>query len=293
MSNSSVKRIFFALCAAVMLMTGCSGEIVPVAADDPQGTVTVNTARELISFLESSEGASCILGGPIDLGDSMLKINPMREISIDGNSHKLTGSAECLIRLDDGAALVLSSVTLEGKQNGIGMLGNCSLFMQDVSVTAELNAISGSGKCTFLENSAAELTGITGHGITVKYLELEANSAITASGGENGIQTENDILLKQGASMTATGSGYNALKCGSVLSMMDGSKLTVTNLGSYHGAELGGIAVSGTVTINAKGGEVGAGLFVISSEQNITVNGSCSPEARYESGDGKIEFIGG
>ena len=145
---------------------------------------------------------------------------------------------------------------------------------------------------TILPNSDIQATAANGTGLIAADLILEAGASVTGQGPLGGADIAGSILLKEGASLGAfTQENYNALKCDSTLTMLNGASLKVENSGQYHGAEIGALSVSGMVTIEATGGENSSGLFLFEQLDSITVLGHCTPAPRFESGKGSITFI--
>ena len=265
--------VLLALCA--MLLAGCAGEEEEARVElaDPIGGSSIVTGADLLAFLERGESNTATLSGDISLEQEMLRITKERDgLVINGNGFTLSGAGDCVIRLEEGCSVTLNDVVIHSGADAIGCLGDASIGGSGLSIVGLGNGIRAAGTVTVLPNSDIQATATNGAGLIAALL--------------------GSILLKEGASLGAfTQENYNALKCDSTLTMLDGASLKVENSGHYHGAEIGALSVSGMVTIEATGGENSSGLFLFEQLDSITVLGHCTPAPRFESGKGSITFI--
>lgn len=282
-----------ALC--LLLITGCDGEEEEARVElaDPIGGSSIVTAADLLAFLERGESNTATLSADISLEQEMLRITKERDgLVINGNGFTLSGAGDCVIRLEDGCSVTLNDVVLHSGADAIGCLGDATIGGAGLSIVGLGNGIRAAGTVTVLPNSDIQATATNGTGLIATGLVLEEGASVTGQGPLGGTDIAGSILLKEGASLGAfTQENYNALKCDATLTMQDGASLKVENSGQYHGAEIGALAVSGMVTIEAAGGENCSGLFLFEQLEAITVLGHCSPAPRFESGKGSITFV--
>lgn len=260
-------------------------------SDPSQG---IYTAADLIAFFENGEGDTAVLGGSVDLDGAMLKLSEKRgKITIIGGGNSITSSADCVIRMENGAELSLNDLTLIAGAEGVGCLGDAKLAGTGLDIQALTNAIYCAGDLSILQESKMKLLGNKGSGIVAQSVSIGKNSDISAYGEQSAVHTlKNDLSLAENAKLYAqTSSYYCALKCSGILHMENGSVLRVKNEGEYHGAELEGVDISGAVTIEADGGSCGAGLFIFNLKDSYTVAGHCEPPLRSESGKGELRFV--
>ena len=260
-------------------------------ADPSQG---IYTAADLIAFFESGESDTAVLGDSVDLDGAMLKLAVRRgALTLNGNGNSITSSADCVIRLEDGAALTLNHTTIIAGADGIGCLGDARLAGEDLTIQALTNAIYCAGNLNILQNSGMSLTGSKGSGIIAQSLYLEKAAEVAAFGEQSAVHVlKNDLQLTENARLSAqTSKYYCALKCAGTLRLENGAELDVKNEGEYHGAELTGLEISGKATIKADGGKHGTGLFLFNLKEDYTVAGHCTPELRLESGRGQLKFV--
>ncbi len=290
-------RIWLALIALVFAVAGCGGsgedEGEHVDFSDPLSGESIATAADLLAFIQSGHSGEATLAASIDIGDDFLDITAKRgAIAIHGNGNTISGNGDCVIRLEDGCELTLNDVTLLGGAGAIGCLGQAS-----VSGNADISAVSHAIDCkdglSIGAESRLSVKSNMGSAIRANRLTLGAGARVLTNGGVSAVDIlMDDILLEEGAVLdAATQTHYNALKCAGTLSMKEGSRLIVTNAGDYHGAEVGGLAIDGMVTVEATGGSKGVGVFLFDLEETYYLFGFCAPEARHEVGDGSLIFI--
>lgn len=261
---------------------------------DPLGGSSIMTADDLLEFIARGEGNTAVLANNIDLESVMLRLSNERgNLTIEGNGFTITGIGDCVIRLEAGMLLTLNNVTIVGGSDGIGALGDCTIAGKGSKVKGVASAVNCIGFLTIGENSDLAFEAQEGSGATARGITLDPGAVLSASGGMGGVaSSDGDITLMSSSELYAyTVENYNALQCARTLSLKDGSKLTVTNSGFYHGAETDSFSVEGAVTIEAKGGSKGTGLFIYSLNEDVRILGSCSPEARFENGNGSIAFV--
>ena len=289
------RLIILFLLLSVLLLAGCSGEEEndKVELADPIGGSSILTAADLLAFVERGESDTANLSADISLENEMLCITEARDgLTINGNGFTLSSAGDCVIRLDDGCSVTLNDMVIHGGSDAIGCLGDGAIGGSGLRIIGIGNGVRANGAVTILPDSSISVTGTAGSGLVSHALLFSENAELTLEGPLGGADISGDILLAQGAKLSAyTEENYNALKCDGTLAMQDGASLTVENRGSYHGAELTDLVVEGTVYIDAKGGENSSGLFLFEQLEDIYVVGSCSPEPRFESGRGSITFV--
>lgn len=296
--NSEKKRRLLLICLLIICMAlfGACGDDIPqehVDLSDPVSGDGIYTTAELIDFIESGASDTATLGASIDLGGEILRITKARgSITICGNGFSITGNGDCVLRLEDGCTLRLEDISIMGGRNGIGCLGD-AMIGGNAEINSVAHCITGVGDIVIQENSSFTLASNVGCGIQVKGLTLLKKSAITANGALGAVSVAGDELTlgEDAALIAATEDHYNALKCEGTLTMQNGSLLRVTNNGEYHGAEIRDLSVEGLATLEAAGGEKGVGVFLFEQEKDIYLVGSCTPELRFEVGDGSVTFV--
>lgn len=297
-NNRKVSRAASCILALLMVfvLSACKADEQEnkdqIDLSDPSGSEGISTAAQLIRIIDEGSTDTLILNASIDLGDEMLKLDTENaDLTIDGNGFTISGNGDCIIRLEKGCSLDLENVTLNAGSNAIGCLGDARIS-GSATIRAVANAIYAEGHVTIGEESSFRVTSNVGSGINATGLELEKNASLLAEGELGGVNiTKDDLVLNAGAVLnSSTDDNYNALKCEGTLVMLDGSKLIVKNNGEYHGAEISDIDVEGVVTIIAQGGDKGVGMFLFRVDDEISVIGECTPELRFEAGNGSITF---
>ena len=283
------------LCAVLCACSKSDGDD-PEKIDlsDAHGGSAIVTADDLVEFIERGEGNTAVLDNNIDLENVMLKLTNVRgNLTIEGNGFTITGNGDCVIRMEAGMTLTLNNVTIVGGYDGIGALGDCTVAGKGSTVRGVASAVNCIGLLTISKGSNLTFEAQEGSGATARGITLESNAMLSATGGMSGVvSTDSGITLSEGSQLFAyTSENYNALQCARTLALKDGSTLTVSNLGLYHGAETDTLSVEGAAVINATGGSKGTGLFIYTLDEDIRVLGSCSPEARFENGNGSIDFV--
>lgn len=298
--GNAFRRFFLLLLAAAFCavsvscsgMEGDDGEQIDIS--DPVGGSSIVTADDLIAFAESGEGNTAVLQNNINLDRNMLKLTCARgDFTIEGNGFTVTGSGDCVIRLEDKMKLTLNDVTIVGGYDGIGALGDCTIYGNNATVKGVANAANCIGVLTIGSKSSLTFIAQEGSGAIARGITLLDGAELNASGGMGGItSTDGDVTLMASSKLYAqTDKNYNALQCARTLVLTDGCMLNVTNNDLYHGAEANTLSVEGAVTIEATGGEKGAGLFIYTLDSDVRILGSCTPEARFENGNGSITFV--
>lgn len=254
----------------------------------------ISTEAELIDFFLNGTEPECTLSSDIDVKFNMLKLTKERgHITVNGNGYTLSGSAECLIRMDDDTSLTLNDIHLSSSAVCIAIQGSGSIAATDLSIESQYNCFDVFQTLTLEENSDLLATSTSGYGIVAAGVILEngVDAVIHSLGSASAVSVSHDgLLLTEGSSLTASGYGYNALSSDSTVTLLDGSKLDIKNMGSYHACEIDSIYIEGTVEINAIGGESGVGIFIAMLTQNYHVVGECTPDLRKEKGLGSIRF---
>lgn len=281
------------ICTLVCLACAAGGENPgDEELGDPLSGKAISTVAELKLFIEKGTTETAILAASIDLGNEMLRIPAERgSLTIEGNGFALVGRGDSVIRLDDGVTITINDLTVKGSACGIGMMGDNQLSGRDLRIEGGMHAVSGLGSVQIGSESKLSIEGGSGFGLSVRELTVSEGAVISASGGSGAIHISGSAVVQERAEIDAVSGAYNAFKCGKVLSMLDGSRLSVANTGDYHGAEITELSIEGTVSIYAHGGTKGVGLFLMELYDELTVIGECDPPARSESGRGKIKFV--
>ena len=290
------RLLFYIFVACMAFMAACSGnepEEQHVELSDPVGGDGIYTTAELMDFIENGQSDTATLGASIDLGGDILSITQTRgSITIRGNGFSITGNGDCVIRLEDGCTLRLEDVSLIGGRNAIGCLGDAAIG-GTFSINSVAHCITGVGDLTVAQNSKLQLSSNVGCGVKAKGLSLLQGSEIVANGALGAISIAgDDLLLDEATTLIATtDENYNALKCEGTLVMRNGATLHVTNNGEYHGAEIHDLSVEGVAALEAVGGGKGVGVFLFEQEEDVYFVGSCTPELRFEVGNGSVTFV--
>lgn len=288
------KAMLAALALAALLVS-CGGEPdhTKVELADSIGGSSIVTAADLISFLENGESDTANLSADINLEGEMLRITKARDgLTIEGNGFTLSGTGDCVVRLDAGCTVKLNNITIHSGSDAIGCLGNAFIGGQGARLIGVGNGIRAVGEVTILAGSTIECEANVGMGMTASGLSLQKGAALSAQGPLGGVNVNGEIFIQTSGRLAAyTDENYNALKCSGALTMEDGSTLIAENRGDFHGAEITALEINGAVTIEAKGGKNSSGLFLFEQLNDITVIGSCEPKPRFESGKGSITFV--
>ena len=288
------KTIITAILAAMtLLLIGCSASNERIDLTDPLSGSSILSAADLEAFFKYGENDTAVLAASFSMEDTMLKLTAQRgSITIDGNGYTLSGTGDCIIRLDEGCKLTLNDITVHSGSTAIGCLGSAEIGGENANIIGVSDGILCADELIVSEGSSLVCKGSNGRGIDAEDITIKAGASVSGEGVLGGVNSRSDITLERGASLAAyTDENYNALKCDGQLSMADGSALTVENRGRYHGAEIYEFAIEGAVSINATGGSEATGLFITEQHSNMYAVGSCKPEARVENGKGRITFV--
>lgn len=298
MKRLTTVLLLAAALAAVLTGCGANGQAPEqneIDLADPRNGNLITSAGDLRLFLAEGVTDTCNLGANIDLGAQMITIGTERgPIVIEGNGYAITGQSDCVLRLLDGATVILNELRVEGGIDGIGVVGSATLGGVGGSVTGRLHGVQAGGKLSFGQACELTFTGSTGCGVTANAMVLHQDGKLTAYGGVSAVNvTEHSLILREGAALQAYALGeeqYNAVKVAGALALEARSIFEVENP-AYHGAELGSVDVDPTATIRATGGSFGVGLFLLSLQEDYTAYGFCEPAERHDTGKGSITFI--
>ncbi|MCE5236467.1 MAG: hypothetical protein ABFC62_10205 [Clostridiaceae bacterium] len=282
------------LCAALASCSGTEDKGEQIDLSDALGGSSIMTSGDLIAFIARGEGNTAVLGNNIDLDREMLRLTRARgDLTIEGNGFTITGSGDCVIRLEDGMSLTLNNVTIVGGYDAVGALGDCTVYGKNATVKGVANAVNCIGQLNIGKNSELVFVAQEGNGAAARGVTLLEGASLQTAGGLSGIvSTDGDITLSPLSRLYAeTDKNYNALQCARTLTLKDGCTLSAVNRGLYHGAETETLFVEGAVTVEATGGEKGTGLFIYTLSEDVRILGSCEPEARFENGNGSIAFV--
>ncbi len=291
--------MIYALLALLLAasMAGCGEEAQEqhINIGNMESGAGITCAADLAAFFESG-GERAVLARSVDMGDAMLTLSAARgHITIEGHGNTISGNADCVIRMEDGASIALEDVNITAGAAGIGGLGSGKISGKG-AINAVAHAADFAGGMEFGEGSRFYIKSNRGCAIRAGRLELSRDAAVYAHGGESASAVnvfEEDIVLSEGALLeTVTDVNYNALKCTGALVMQNGSALKVKNNGEYHGAELNEIELYGVTSIEADGGDKGVGLFAFSAGGDYYAVGHCAPEMVIETGNGSVTFVG-
>ena len=108
------KTIITAILAAMtLLLIGCSANNERIDLTDPLSGSSILSAADLEAFFKYGENDTAVLAASFSMEDTMLKLTAQRgPITIDGNGYTLSGTGDCIIRLDEGCKLTLNDITL-------------------------------------------------------------------------------------------------------------------------------------------------------------------------------------
>ena len=288
------KNIFTVLTAVlcVMLLSACKGVDEPQQNQTSEQNVYVSIAEELKAFFEGA-AKKAILKNSIEINSDMLCVSKARgTIEIDGAGFVLTGSGDCVIRLESETSILLNNITIVGGMDTIGCMADSCVSGKNLVLKAQMSAIRSNGKLVIGKESDITAESSLGYGIMADTLEIEDNASVKVSAEKNAVNIlKKRLVLAEGSLLDAvTKNDYSAVKCTGTLVMNDGSAFIVKNKSEYHGAQIDYIEINGDVTIKARGGDKGAGLFIFGLEDDYTVNGYCKSDLRKENGQGSIEF---
>lgn len=262
--------------------------------NEPLAGDNIYTAEELLLFIEKGESTKATLAASISLEDEMIKLTTERgSLTIDGNGYTLSGTGDCVVRLENGCELALENIEIIGGYDAIGCLGDATIEAKNTRISSITHCINAAGNVTIAKDSDLTLSSNVGSGLNATGLTLEKGARLEANGDMSAIIVkEGNIELQESSLLKAvTKKDYNALKCDNTVYLKNGAELDVDNMGNYHGAEIGYIAVEGVVTIKAHGGSQGVGLFLFSLNNKIYALGECLPDLRFEVGKGEIVFL--
>ena len=274
------KTIITAILAAMtLLLIGCSANNERIDLTDPLSGSSILSAADLEAFFKYGENDTAVLAASFSMEDTMLKLTAQRgSITIDGNGYTLSGTGDCIIRLDEGCKLTLNDITVHSGSTAIGCLGSAEIGGENANIIGVSDGILCADELIVSEGSSLVCKGSNGRGIDAEDITIKAGASVSGEGVLGGVNSRSDITLEKGASLAAyTDENYTAL--------------TVENRGRYHGAEIYEFAIEGAVSINAAGGSEATGLFITEQHSNMYAVGSCKPEARVENGKGRITFV--
>ena len=223
-----MKRLLFALLALLTaaFAAGCGEEIEEphINIGDMESGAGITSAADLAAFFESG-GERAVLARSVDMEDVMLTLSAARgHITIEGRGNTISGNADCVIRLENGAELTLEDVNITGGAAGIGGLGSGKISGQG-AINAVAHAVDFAAGIEFGENSRFYIKSNRGCAIRAGMLSMGKGCAVYAQGGESASAVnifEEDILLDEGALLEAvTEANYNALKCTGTLVMQE------------------------------------------------------------------------
>ena len=107
---------------------------------DMESGAGITSAADLAAFFESG-GERAVLARSVDMEDAMLTLSAARgHITIEGRGNTISGNADCVIRLEDGAELTLEEVNITGGAAGIGGLGSGKISGQGATLPRALNS---------------------------------------------------------------------------------------------------------------------------------------------------------
>ena len=120
---------------------------------DMESGAGITSAADLAAFFESG-GERAVLARAVDMEDAMLTLSAARgHITIEGRGNTISGNADCVIRLEDGAELTLEEVNITGGAAGIGGLGSGKISGQG-AINAVAHAVDFAAGIEFGETAA-------------------------------------------------------------------------------------------------------------------------------------------
>ncbi len=287
-----LKKLSMFLFICCLLLNGCSAkhELYYDTSLAVAPKIIAN-AYELEEFFSSTE-SKAELAANIDLKGRMLKLFSSRTpLELNGGGYTLYGSAPCLIRLDEGSFITLTNINIEADETGIGMLGSGSLMCTGVVIKGKAHAIQAAGEVKVLENSDLVLESEEGSGLTALGLEVMQNARLNSKAALAALSLGRDgLTLYKNAEVLCSAEGYNAVKTDGALVLGEGALFHAENTGEHNAAKVDSIKASAGARIEAKGGENGAGLFIMAQHEDIMLKGYCTPELRVETGRGTVVF---
>lgn len=295
-NRSTVIAVIAAIiiCALVFCSACSQNDDNQISIDEHYGS-EVHTTEEIKLFFEQGLTDKVVLCADIDIGNDILNLSEERkQITVEGNGFTLKGSSDCVIRLENNTSLVLNDITVTGECDVIGCMENAELSGKGAVISAHMFGVRCGKKLTIGENSGITVKSSDGNGIMARTIYIEENAKLSARAKLSALQVlREELVIGVNSSVDAvTESDYSAVKCTGTLVLNDGAVFTVKNEDSYHGAQADYIVVGNDVTINADGGDKGAGIFLFQLEDDIEVSGHCSPPLRKENGNGSIKFKG-
>lgn len=295
MRTKSATIIILAL--FVCLLCACAKQTPEehVNISDPMSGSMIATKADLLAFFEESTSDTVHIAANIDLGDDMISVDAERgDVIIEGGGYTISSSSDCVIRLMPDAGIVLNDVTLMGEGDGIGIIDAGTVGGKNSVISGAMHGIECGSRLTIANGSTLTVKGVSGCGAKAEGVRIGEGASVTASGGSSAVVAfEYDLELMKDSKLVATGTGedqYYIVKVAGELSLASGALFSVTNSGDYHGAEIGYLSAAPDATLEAKGGSVGVGIFIITLKQDVTLKGFCEPPARHENGKGTLIF---
>ncbi len=299
--KKSIKNTVIALLSmiavfsCVFLFSACKNDVIhgENEAFEQEENIFIKNADELKLFFETGTAKKATLTASVDIKDAMLTLTTARQsVVLDGGGYTLVGNGDCVIRLENNTSLTLDNITVAGGADVVGCMQDASLSGNNTVLKSNNTAIRCNGKLVIGQNSSITAESASGYGITAYSMQIENGSSVSATAEKNAVNIfKKQLVLGENAQLDAiTRNDYSAVKCTGTLVLNNGSVFIVKNEGSYHGAQADYIEINGDVTIKAKGGSKGAGMFLFQLEQDYTVKGYCKSELRKENGHGSIEF---
>ena len=130
------KTIITAILAAMtLLLIGCSASNERIDLTDPLSGSSILSAADLEAFFKYGENDTAVLAASFSMEDTMLKLTAQRgSITIDGNGYTLSGTGDCIIRLDEGCKLTLNDITVHSGSTAIGCLGSAEIGGENANI---------------------------------------------------------------------------------------------------------------------------------------------------------------
>ena len=216
------KTIITAILAAMtLLLIGCSANNERIDLTDPLSGSSILSAADLEAFFKYGENDTAVLAASFSMEDTMLKLTAQRgSITIDGNGYTLSGTGDCIIRLDEGCKLTLNDITVHSGSTAIGCLGSAEIGGENANIIGVSDGILCADELIVSEGSSLVCKGSNGRGIDAEDITIKAGASVSGEGVLGGVNSRSDITLEKGASLAAyTDENYNALKCDGQLSM--------------------------------------------------------------------------
>ena len=169
------KTIITAILAAMtLLLIGCSANNERIDLTDPLSGSSILSAADLEAFFKYGENDTAVLAASFSMEDTMLKLTAQRgSITIDGNGYTLSGTGDCIIRLDEGCKLTLNDITVHSGSTAIGCLGSAEIGGENANIIGVSDGILCADELIVSEGSSLVCKGSNGRGIDAEDITIK------------------------------------------------------------------------------------------------------------------------